>query len=398
LPRAEWHSYCFCDLFKRRFKKGQEKVGQQNKADENLPVTGSAVSGSAVVKQDLHHVATVSKPPPPALAHVRKPRRWLRIGGILLVILLSVVGAGFYWWKQHQSQFPAGISWGNGRLGGDEIEIDTKFSGRIAELRADLGDMVTAGQVVAVMDTRDIQQTLEKAEAQVAQAKRAIEEANANLVQQQTQQTLAAQELDRAQTLLKQGYATQELFDQQKQALDAANAGLIAAEKRVEEAKRALEALQHDVGLYKVNIADNSLVAPRAGRIQYRIMNIGEVLPAGGKVFTMLDIEYVYMDIYLPPVEAGKVKIGTDARILLDAYPNTPIPAKVFFVASEAQFTPKMVEVQSEDDKLMFRIRVRIDPDRSRGHADAVRSGLPGVAYLLVDPAVVWPKKLQGAP
>jgi HlyD family secretion protein len=198
--------------------------------------------------------------------------------------------------------------------------------------------------------------------------------------------------------LLKQGYATQELFDQQKQAFDAANAGLIAAEKRVEEAKRALEALQHDVGLYKVNIADNSLVAPRAGRIQYRIMNIGEVLPAGGKVFTMLDIEYVYMDIYLPPVEAGKVKIGTDARILLDAYPNTPIPAKVFFVASEAQFTPKMVEVQSEDDKLMFRIRVRIDPDRSRGHADAVRSGLPGVAYLLVDPAVVWPKKLQGAP
>jgi HlyD family secretion protein len=258
--------------------------------------------------------------------------------------------------------------------------------------------MVTAAQVVAVMDTRDIQQTLEKAEAQVAQAQRAIEEANANLVQQQTQQTLAAQELDRAQTLLKQGYATQELFDQQKQAFDAANAGLIAAEKRVEEAKRALEALQHDVGLYKVNIADNSLVAPRAGRIQYRIMNIGEVLPAGGKVFTMLDIEYVYMDIYLPPVEAGKVKIGTDARILLDAYPNTPIPAKVFFVASEAQFTPKMVEVQSEDDKLMFRIRVRIDPDRSRGHADAVRSGLPGVAYLLVDPAVVWPKKLQGAP
>ena len=152
------------------------------------------------------------------------------------------------------------------------------------------------------------------------------------------------------------------------------------------------------MGLYSVNIADNSLVAPRAGRIQYRITNIGEVLPAGGKVFTMLDIGYVYMDIYLPPLEAGKVKIGTDARILLDAYPNAPIPAKVSFVAGEAQFTPKTVEVQSEDDKLMFRIRVRIDPDRSRAHADAVRSGLPGVAFLRMDPAVVWPKNLQGAP
>ena len=150
--------------------------------------------------------------------------------------------------------------------------------------------------------------------------------------------------------------------------------------------------------LERIHAPADSFISKNEGMNEYRIMNIGEVLPAGGKVFTMLDIEYVYMDIYLPPVEAGKVKIGTDARILLDAYPNTPIPAKVFFVASEAQFTPKMVEVQSEDDKLMFRIRVRIDPDRSRGHADAVRSGLPGVAYLLVDPAVVWPKKLQGAP
>jgi HlyD family secretion protein len=374
-------------------------VNQQNKADENTSAEGRAISGSAVVKQGLHPTTSVGKlSQPVSLDHARKPRRWLRIGVVLPVILFAVAGAGFYWWKQYQSQLPAGISWGNGRLEADEIDIDTKFAGRIAELRADLGDMVTAGQVVAVMDTRDIQQTLEKSEAQVKEAQRAIEEANATLVQQQTTQTLAAQELDRTQTLLKEGYATNELFDQRKQALDDANAGLSAAEAKVAEAKRAREALQHDVGLYKVNIADNSLVAPRAGRIQYRIMNIGEVLPAGGKVFTMLDIGYVYMDIYLPPLEAGKVKIGTDARILLDAYPNTPIPAQVFFVASEAQFTPKMVEVQSEDDKLMFRIRVRIDPDRSRAHADAIRSGLPGVAYLRVNPAVVWPKKLQGAP
>ena len=119
-------------------------------------------------------------------------------------------------------------------------------------------------------------------------------------------------------------------------------------------------------------------MAPRDGRIQYRVANIGEVLPAGGKVFTMLDISYVYMDIYLPAPESGKIKVGTEGRILLDAYPDTPIPAKVSFIASQAQFTPKTVETQSERDKLMFRIRVRIDPDRSRDHAASVRSGLPG--------------------
>ena len=265
-------------------------------------------------------------------------------------------------------------------------------------MRAEIGDMVTAGQVVARMDTRDLQESLKKSQAQVEQAQHAVEEANANLEQQRTQQTLAAQELDRTLALLKNGWATKELFDQRKQALDAANAALNAANSRVAGAERLLDASRHDVGLYTVNIKDNDLVAPRDGRIQYRLANVGEVLPSGGKVFTMLDISYVYMDIYLPTLEAGKIKVGTDARILLDAYPTAPIPAKVSFIASQAQFTPKTVETRDERDKLMFRIRVRIDPERSRVHAGSVRSGLPGVAYLRADPNVAWPENLQGSP
>lgn len=361
--------------------------------EEKLPL--SAPIGE---EKSLHPVsATANLPVPVTLTPIRGKRR-LRFWIGLVVVLLAAGGGGFYWWKHSQSQLPPGISWGNGRLEADEIDIDTKFPGRIAELHADIGDMVTAGQVVARMDTKDIQESLKKAQAQVKQAQRAIDEANANLEQQRTQQTLAAQELDRTQSLLKNGYATKELFDQRKQAMDAATAGLRAATERVAQAERALEASQHDVGLYTVNIADNDLVAPRDGRIQYRIANIGEVLPAGGKVFTMLDISYVYMDIYLPALEAGKVKVGADARILLDAYPASPIPAKVSFLASQAQFTPKTVETQSERDKLMFRVRIRIDPDRSRDHAPSVRSGLPGIAYVLTDPAVAWPKNLQGAP
>lgn len=385
-------------ILKKKVLMVGKKLNQPNKADENPSLARSEVPELPIAEQNSDPTGTVSKLPVQVVfERTRKPRRWLRIG-IGLLIALFAAGGGFYLWQQSQAQLPVGISFGNGRLVGDEIDIETKFAGRIAEMHADVGDMVKTGQVVAVMDTRDIQQTLEKAEAQAKLAQRAIEEANANLVQQQTQQVLAVQEMDRMASLIKDGFVTREQYDQQKQVLDAANAGLTAAEKRVAEAEHALEAVQHDVGLYKVNIADNTLVAPHPGRIQYRITNIGEVLPAGGKVFTMLDIGYVYMDIYLPPLAAGKVKIGTDARIVLDAYPNTPIPANVYFIASEAQFTPKMVDVQSEDDKLMFRIRVRIDPDRSRAHADAVRSGLPGVAYLRADPAVAWPKKLLGAP
>jgi HlyD family secretion protein len=335
--------------------------------------------------------------PVPAHSNGAK-RRLRRTAAIILVVLLAGGGAGYYAWKAAHPPLPVGISLGNGRVEADEIDIDTKFAGRVAELLVDIGDMVAPGQIVARMDTSDIEQSLSKSEAQARQAQRSIDEAEANLIQQQTQRTLAQQEMERTAQLLKNGWTTQEIADQRKQALDGAVAAYNAAQARVEVAHHALEAAQHDAGYYKVQIADNTLVAPKAGRIQYRLANIGEVLAAGGKVFTMLDFSYVYMDVYLPTEEAGKVKVGADARIVLDAYPDHPIPAKVSFVASQAQFTPKTVETKTERDKLMFRIRVRIDQERLAKHADAIRSGLPGVAYVRWNPALAWPSNLQGTP
>ena len=313
-----------------------------------------------------------------------------------LPVIAVVCGGGAYWWQTRQGGLPLGIVSGNGRIEADEIDIDTKFAGRIAEMLADEGDMVKPQQVLARMDTRDIEASLKKSEAQVQGAQQSLDEARANVVQQKSEVTLAQQELDRTSALVKRGFATNELLDQRRQSLNGATAALNMATDRVGEAARALDAATHDAELYKVNIADNTLVAPRDGRIQYRIANIGEVLPAGGKVFTMLDIEYVYMDIYLPTNEAGKVKIGADARIVLDAVPNVAIPAKVLFVATQAQFTPKTVETKDERDKLMFRVRVKIDPERLRARAASVRSGLPGVAYVKYDPQLAWPAKLQG--
>jgi HlyD family secretion protein len=325
----------------------------------------------------------------------RARRWWPQIAGIIAVLALAA-GSGIFWWTHLQQALPAGIVFGNGRIEADPIDIATKFAGRIRDLRVEEGDMVTAGQVVAVMDTRDLEASLRKSEALVEQAQKAIAEARANADQQHSQVALADQELNRATTLLAKGWITKETFDQRQQVRDSAKAAQLGAEARVTEAEHAFDAAQHDVELHRVNIADNTLVAPRDGRIEYRIANVGEVLPAGGKLFTMLDISFVYMDIYLSTLNADRVKIGDDARIVLDAYPDHPIPAKVTFLAAQAQFTPKMVETQTERDKLMFRVRVRIDPDRSRAHSDAVRSGLPGSAYVKFDSSTQWPPRLQG--
>jgi HlyD family secretion protein len=340
-----------------------------------------------------------TSPPSAAIVeHKPKSRRaiWTRR---LAILALIGGGAGFLFWQAHRAPaIPVWIVYGNGRLEADPIDIDTKFAGRIAELRADEGDKVVAGQVVAVMDTRDLAQSLQRGEAQVDQAQKLIDEARANLSQSQSATLLAQQQLTRTESLLKTGYATHELLDQRRQALDGAHAAQTAAEHRVSEAEKALIAARHEAELTRVNIADNALVAPRDGRIEYRIANVGEVLPAGGKVFTMLDTSYVYMDVYLPTLSADKVKIGSDARIVLDAYPDRPIPAKVSFLADQAQFTPKMVETKNDRDKLMFRVRVRIDPARAQAHADSVRSGLPGSAYVKTDPDALWTPALQGKP
>jgi HlyD family secretion protein len=372
--------------------------------DDIEPPLPSAVSSPAGNAEPLPPADRALVPAPVSLPVAPKPpapaprrRRWRGLALLGLAILAAAVG-GVYWWRSHENGLPPGIAYGNGRIEADEIDIDTKFAGRIAEMFVDEGDMVKGGQVLARMDTQDLAAELKRSEAQIQQAQHSLDEAHSNVDLTKTQVKLAQQEFDRTSTLVKQGFATYELLDQRRQTLDGAIASLKAANDRVGEAERALDAATHDAEYYRVNIVDNSLIAPRDGRIQYRIANIGEVLPAGGRVFTMLDILYVYMDIYLPTADAGKVKIGADARIVLDERPDHAIPAKVMFIATQAQFTPKTVETKDERDKLMFRIRVKIDPERLRSRGPAVRSGLPGVAYVKQDPSVEWPPALRGDP
>jgi HlyD family secretion protein len=369
----------------------EEEVNSAPKAFEGAKLTPTEKRDLVPINQ-ARNLQTV--PSAGRVAPLRK--RWLKVV-LVLAVVMGGAGGGLYWWLHLQPQLPLSIAFGNGRIEAQEIDIDTKFPGRIAEILADAGDMVKAGQVVARMDTRDLSASLKKSQAAVLQARKAIGEAKANVVQQKSLLLLAQQEFDRASALLQKGAQTKEVVDQRQQTLDATDAASKAAQDRVVESQHAMEASTHDVELNEVNIADNTLVAPTEGRIQYRIANIGEVLPSGGKVFTMLDISYVYMDVYLPTEAAGKVKIGSDARIVLDAIPKLSIPAKVSFVATQAQFTPKTVETQSERDTLMFRIRAKIDPERLRVHADKVRSGLPGETYLLLDPATPWPARLQGS-
>ena len=322
----------------------------------------------------------------------RTRRRWIVIA---LIIGAGAAGGAIYWKYFLPPPWPTGIVFSNGRVEAQEIDIDAKFAERVAELLVDEGDIVTPGEIVARMDIRDIQASLNKAEAQVLQAQETLDEAKANVADQTAQLKLAKQQFVRTNALVERGFATYELLDQRQQAVTSTTAALAAANNRAGEAARALDAAKYEVELYKVNIADNTLVAPTLGRIQYRISNVGEVLAAGGKVFTMLDFTNVYMDIYLPTAAAGRARVGDTAQIVLDAFPKFVIPAHVSFIATQAQFTPKAVETKDERDKLMFRVKVRIDKSFLTPRFAHIRTGLPGIAYVRVDPKTEWPAALR---
>ncbi len=321
-----------------------------------------------------------------------KRRWWPKL--LVAVLLIGGAGGGAFWWLSRPPGLPPGIAFSNGRLEADEIDVATKFAGRISEILADEGTMVKAGEVVARMDTRDLQAQLSQANAQIAQAQQSVLQNAADLVQMNSQLKLAEQQLQRTSVLAAKGYETKDVLDQRQSQFDVATAAYHNTEAKIAAATAGVQAATHNADLIQVNIADNTLLAPKDGPIEYRLTNVGEVLPAGGKVFTMLDVTNVYMDIFLPTQTAGQVKIGDEASIVLDAIPAKPIRARVTFLAAINEFTPKTVETKSERDKLMFRVRVRIDPELLRTHEAQVRSGLPGLAYIRLD-TTPWPSAVQ---
>ena len=271
----------------------------------------------------------------------------------------------------------------------------TKLAGKIQEVLVREGDSVDAGQVVARMDTRSLKAQLRKAEAQLQKARDAKNTAVAVVAERESELRLAIENFERRKELLPSGGASKEDVDATKSKTETTKAALQEARSQVIEAASTIEVATAEADRLRVDIEDCSLVAPVRGRIQYRLAEPLEVLEAGGRVLDLIDLTDVYMILYLPEEQAGRAAIGAEARIILDAAPEWVAPAKVYYVAAEAQFTPKTVETAEERQKLAFQVRVRIARDLVRQYEPMIMIGIPGVVYVRLDPNAEWPARLQ---
>jgi len=312
---------------------------------------------------------------------------------LAVIVLIAAGAAGYVWWRNHENDLPDYIASGNGRIEAEEVHVATKYAGRVAEVLVDEGDMVNAGQVLARMDTSELRAELAAAKATIAQTQESVAEARAQIIQRQSELKFAEQELARADALVKKGHISQQQADEKQTDRDIAAAALNAARARLASTEAAVAAAQADSDRIETQIADSTLTAPRNGRVQYRLAEPGEVLASGGRVVTLLDLTDVYMTIFLSTADIGRLLVGSEGRIILDAVPQYVIPASVSFISAEAQFTPREVETRSEREKLMFRVKVQIAPELLAKHINQVRTGLPGEAYVILDSHAAWPER-----
>lgn len=319
-------------------------------------------------------------------------KKWIIV---IIVLAIALAGIGYGLRLLDKPDISDNFASGNGRLEATEVEITTKLAARIAKITVNEGDDVKDGEILARMDTKSLDARLRQAEAEVKRVRQERIYAAATIAQRKSELTLAEKDLDRSRLLYENENIALEQLQRNQTAVQTANAALAAAKAQLASAEAAIEAAIARTETITADIDDAILKAPISGRVLYRLVEPGEVLGAGGKILTILNLTDVYMTVFLPTKDAARIAVGAEARIVLDAIPGKAIPAKVSFVAPKAQFTPKEVETRTEREKLMFRIKVKIEEVFLKNNTRQIKTGVTGVAYIRIDPNAEWPEHLQ---
>lgn len=319
---------------------------------------------------------------------------------VLSVALVAFVLAGYYSFNYYTNQNNEldNFAYGNGRIEATEVNVATKISGRVAEVLVKEGDIVEKDQVIAHLDIKELNAKLAMAHAQINQAKENKNYALSLVVQKQSELSLAQKEYARAQKLYASKSISLAVFQKNETTFNTAKAVLDSAKANVEALEASIQAAIAQAQTIEVNIQESTLLAPIKGRVLYKLVQAGEVISSGKSVVVLLDLLDTYMTIFLPTAKAGLVQHGSEARMVLDAYPNIAIPAYVTFISPQAQFTPKQIETQNEREKLMFKVKATIDFGLLKEHIEKVRTGLPGVTYIQLNKEKEWPENLTHLP
>jgi HlyD family secretion protein len=304
----------------------------------------------------------------------------------IVVPLLLLVGAAAWFLVGHRAPVESGIA-GSGTVEATAADLGVPMGGRVAEVDVREGDRVSAGQVLARLETLEIEARLAQAEAQVAAARARLLElergsrpeeraqAQAAVAAARTRRDDAERALVRTRTLLEGGAVSQEQLDQAEAGLAIAVAQhdqaveqlqLVTRGARVEQlAAQEAQVRLAEATVMQVRAAlESALVrAPFAGIVTLRHRQPGEIVAAGSPIVTVMDPHSRWVRIYVRGDEIGRVSLDQPAVILSDSHPDSVFHGRVNFVAAQAEFTPRNVQTAAERVKLVYAVKVAIEGD-----------------------------------
>ncbi len=322
---------------------------------------------------------------------LKKHLKWIILG----IIVAAVAFFGYQYWEAKQVKIPKGIAYGNGRIEAKLVDAVAKDALRVKEILVDEGDLVKPGQVLVRLDTSTFDAQLAEANLRVVTAQQRVASTNFAVVRQKSLVANAELEFERTRKLVAANALSQQEYDARSTSVETNKAAYDEELAKLETAKQEVEVARAGAATIQTHIDDATLKSPVLGRVLYRLSEPGEMLAAGGKALTVVNLEDVYMEIYLPSEQAAGIKTGADARLTVDFAPGRAAIGYVSFVSPEAQFTPKQVETRSERDKLMFRVKIQVPKELVSAHIDRMKTGIRGVGYVKIKDSAVWPAWLE---
>jgi HlyD family secretion protein len=270
---------------------------------------------------------------------------------IIVPIILIAVAAGLTYFYFHQKNMNSSDTLKvSGNIEATEIRLSFQTPGKITERLVDEGSSVKKGQVLARLDKDELTKIKEQAQAKLT-------EAQSDFQLQQKQSTRVA-------NLLKDDAVPEQDNDLAQTNLEVAHAKLLNAQRALELAEIHL------------NYAD--LTCPIDGFVTVKSADVGEVVQAGSPVFTVVDLNDVWLTAYVNETNLGKVKLNQSVDIKTDTYPNKSYRGHISFISQEAEFTPKQIQTTDERAKLVYRIKVDITNPNFE-----LKPGMPADGYII---------------
>jgi len=312
-------------------------------------------------------------------------RSWLLT--LIGVLVVAVVSYAFYVLTRPQP-LPEGFLYGSGHIEGTEIRVASEVGGRVVEQSLTEGAAVNAGAALVTIDPAVSRDQLSAVEGELA----ALTETRAALAAQITTwahhlETAQAQ-LARLEQLAQTQLASEQSLDSARDATRQAEGELRRLKAQRESLDRQIASAESRVNLARTQLDRTTVYAPVNGTVLVRAVEAGEVIQAGQPLALLVDLSRLELKVYLAEAEIGEVRLGDEARVRVNAFPDRSFAAQVARVDDYAQFTPRDIHVPDERTQMVYGVTLALDNAERR-----LKPGMPADAWIRSDD-VPWPEQL----